>query len=162
MCLQRPQRDRNISSHQMDYSGMLHSKKHQHADWQTTKKEILSPHCCQFQFISGKCHLLILITTHKSREVNLWTTAISERAKVMSVINWIQKFTASWWRLGEPSPLVQRLPRAQRVKETDRKEISLNKNTLGLHHLDTQPQPNHVRTSPGPHRMLPSDWLPAR
>lgn len=37
------------------------------------QEEILSPHCCQFQFISGKCHLLILIIMHNSQEVSLWT-----------------------------------------------------------------------------------------
>lgn len=35
------------------------------------QKEILRPYCCQFQFIRGKCHLLILITMHNSQEVSL-------------------------------------------------------------------------------------------
>lgn len=35
------------------------------------QKEILHPYCCQFQFIRGKCHLLILITMHNSQEVSL-------------------------------------------------------------------------------------------
>lgn len=49
------------------------------------QKEILSPHCCQFQFIRGKCHLLILITMHNSQEISLRT--LSENAsRVMSAI----------------------------------------------------------------------------
>lgn len=110
------------------------------------QKEIHRPYCCQFQFIRGKWHLLILITMHNSQEVSLWvhTATISKRCEVMSAINWMQGSMASVTCRRTEVP--QKCTKSER--ETDRKEISLKKNTLGSTTSTLRPSANQCQEQP--------------
>lgn len=118
------------------------------------QKEILSPYCCQFQFIRGKCHLLILTTMHNGRRSKLCERGQYSRAVGYVVMSAAKKKTESWTRgfcvtLGcsqvplcslPPPQNAKRLPRSHTKswRETDREEISLKEKHIRLQHLDTQ------------------------
>lgn len=62
------------------------------------QKEILSPYCCQFQFIRGKCHLLILTTMHNGRRSKLCERGQYSWAVGYVVMSAAKKKTESWTR----------------------------------------------------------------
>ena len=85
------------------------------------QKEILGPCCCQFQFIRGKCHLLILITAHNSLEVSMWTATVSERVKSYNQTGTASRDLRLPWHSNAPeSSLSQNATHTQREWERNR------------------------------------------